>query len=421
MRWPLKFWKSCSPIVRPDLLRPEQHPAAALFVPGGVAIDIRYRITGYDGIIQPGHPLWQNPLPSMNRAARLSASADGAASKAITHAEYFEAVRSYLSDAGRTHIQKALAAHFPQHETLFRPDRMDVVLEKHGEFYHPARIDIIIHERSISLVLNVAVTPAGSDCMTSEVAALGQVAQRLPPGNVPTVYGHTEVPGPNNLTMPMFLADWFAGFHEFHLSINPMDGRQGMVVWDTQSEPFYLSDPQQVDVYRQVAFLLTRAYDPDSTRQIYPWHHAAGDFVIRVSGASVDLRLITVRQYAPTLDDGARELDDEARLMALLVFFLNLTLRNRIDRRDGTGDMAWAGSGAVAATVRGAIEALPMTIKSKFTDFLISYDISELMDVLQVVADRYTLMPMEKDLVRGHLASHGEQLVEALQGVHNAS
>jgi hypothetical protein len=256
--------------------------------------------------------------------------------------------------------------------------------------------------------------------MTSEVAALYRVAQRLPPGNVPTVYGHAEVPGPDNLTMPMFLADWFAGFHEFHLSMNPRDGRQGMVVWDTQNKPFYLSEQHQADVYRQVAYLLTRAYDPDATRQIYPWHHAAGDFVMRVSDASVSLRLITVRQYAPTLGGGDGELDDEARLMALLVFFLNLTLRNRIDRLDGTGDMAWAGSGAVAATVRGAMEALPMAIKGKFTDFLISYDVSELMGVLRMVADRYTLMPMEKDLIRAHLATHGEQLVAALQAVrHN--
>jgi hypothetical protein len=401
------------------LLRPEQHPAAALFVPGGAAIDIHYRITGYDGFIQPGHPLWQNPLPSMNRAARLSASADGAASKAITHAEYFEAVRSYLTDAGRTHIQKALAAHFPPYAALFKPDHMDVVLEKHGEFYHPARIDILIYERSISLALNVAVTPAGRDCMTSEVAALGRVAQRLPPGNVPTVYGHAEVPGPNNLTMPMFLADWFSGFHEFHLSINPRDGRQGVVVWDTQNEPFYLSDQQQVDVYRQVAFLLTRAYDPDTTRQIYPWHHAAGDFVMRVSGAAVGLRLISVRQYAPTLAVDGNGMNDEARLMALLVFFLNLTLRNRIDRLDGTGDMVWAGSRAVAATVRGAIEALPMAIKRPFDEFLNSYAVSELMEVLRMVADRYILMPMEKDVIRAHLASHGEQLIAALQAVRH--
>jgi len=402
------------------LPRPKLHSAASLLSSGGAAIDIRYRIAGYDGFIQPGHPLWQKPLPSMNRAARLAASADGATSKAITHADYFEAVRSYLAGTGRFHLQQALTAHFPQHETLFKPDRMDVVLEKHGEFYHPARIDILIYERTISLALNVAVTPAGRDCMTSEMAALYRVAQRLPSGAIPTVYGHTEVSGPNNLTMAMFLADWFNGFHEFHLSINPRDGRQGMVVWDTQNEPFYLSDAQQVDVYHQVAYLLTRAYDPESTRQIYPWHHAAGDFVMRVSDASVALRLITVRQYAPTLGGGDGDLDDEARLMALLVFFLNLTLRNRIDRLDGTGDMAWAGSGAVAASVRGAIEALPIAIKIKFIDFLMSYDVPELMDILQVVADRYALMPMEKDLVRAHLASHGEQLVAALQALrHN--
>jgi len=399
---------------------PERHPAASLLSSGGAAIDIRYRITGYDDFIQPGHPLWQKPLPSMNRAARLAASADGAMSKAITHADYFETVRAYLTGAGRSHLQQMLAAHFPQPETWFKPDRMDVVLEKHGAFYHPSRIDILIYEGSISLALNVAVTPAGRDCMTSEVAALSRVAQRLPSGAIPTVCGHAEVAGPNNLTMSMFLADWFNGFHEFHLSINPRDGHQGMVVWDTQNEPFYLSDEQQVDVYHQVAYLLTRAYDPESTRQIYPWHHAAGDFVMRVSDASVALRLITVRQYAPTLGGGDGDLDDEARLMALLVFFLNLTLRNRIDRLDGTGDMAWAGSGAVAATVRGAIEAMPTAIKSQFSDFLMSYDVPELMDVLQVVADRYALMPMEKDLVRAHLASHGEQLVAALQALrHN--
>ena len=84
-------------------------------------------------------------------------------------------------------------------------------------------------------------------------------------------------------------------------------------------------------------------------------------------------------------------------------------------KKGATG--SWAGSGAVAATVRGAIEALPMAIKSQFFDFLMSYDVSELMDVLRMVADRYALMPMEKDLVRAHLASHGEQLVAALQAL----
>jgi hypothetical protein len=353
----------------------------------------------------------------MNRAARLSASAGTTTPKAITHAEYFKTVRSYLTGVGRSHIQQALAAKLSEGGASFTPDQIAVVLEKHGEFYHPARIDILIYERVISLALNVAVTPAGGDCMAGEVAALSRVAQRLPVGTVPMVFGYAEVPGPRNLTMPMFLADWFTGFHEFHLSMSPRDGRQGMVVWDTQTEPFYLSESQQVDVYRQVAFLLTRAYDPDTTEQIYPWHHAAGDFIVRVNGASVDLRLITVRQYAPTLDGGDGGLNDEARLMALLVFFLNLTLRNRIDRLNGTGEPAWAVPLAVAATVAGVIEALSADHKDLFIAFLDSYEVSDLLEVLQVVAERYALMPMEKDLISAQLASHGEQLIEALQAV----
>ena len=160
--------------------------------------------------------------------------------------------------------------------------------------------------------------------MASELAALGQVAPRLPPGSLPTVYGYAVVSGADDMALPMFLADWFDGFHEFHLSIDPQSGRQGMVVWDTDAAPFYLSEQQQAEVYRQVAFLLTRAYDPDTTEQIYPWHHASGDFILSVRRASVELRLITVRQYAPTLAGGGDTLDDDACLMALLVFFPQL-------------------------------------------------------------------------------------------------
>ena len=294
---------------------------------------------------------------------------------------------------------------------------MEVILEKHGEFYHPARIVIALGEAVIPLVLNVAVTPAGGECMASELAALGRVADRLPPGSLPTVYGSAVVSGSEDVVLPMFLADWFDGFHEFHLSIDPRNGDQGMVVWDTDGAPFFLAEQQQADVYRQVAFLLTRAYDPGTTEQIYPWHHASGDFILCVRGASVELRLITVRQYAPTLTGNDEGLDDDARLMALLVFFLNLTLRNRLDRLNGTGQPAWAGPLAVAATVQGFFEALPDELAAAFLGLLGTYGRAELVDILTPVADRYSLMPMEKRVIHANLAPHGVHLFEALQKV----
>lgn len=340
-----------------------------------------------------------------------------ASSSAITHADYFRAVRSYLTGTGRPHIQQALRAHLPRQEAPFEPEHIDIILEKHGEFYHPARIAITIGGVVISLVLNVAVTPAGGEWMASEMAALNRVTDRLPSGCVPTVYGHAVVPRSDDGALSMFLADWFDGFHEFHLAIDPHNGGQGMVVWDTDAAPFFLAAHQQAEVYRQAAFLLTRAYDPDTTEQIYPWHHASGDFVLRVRGASLALRLITVRQYAPTLAADSQALDDGARLMALLVFFLNLTLRNRLDRLDGTGEAAWADPLSVAATLQGFMEALPADLAAAFMGLLRSYDTAELMEILTPVADRYGLMPREQRLIHANLAHHGEQLLAALQRV----
>jgi hypothetical protein len=301
------------------------------------------------------------------------------------------------------------------HADAFHGETLEIILEKHGEFYHPARILVPCEEEVLSLVLNVAVTPHGRTWMASEIDALNSVAGRLPPDGVPAVYGQASLPGSSHAPLSMFLADWFEGFHEFHLSIDPQNGRQGTVVWDTTTAPFYLSDRQQAAVYRRAAFLLTRAYNPHTTEQIYPWHHASGDFVLQVKGNALDLRLITVRQYAPTIGDSNGELDAEARLMALLVFFLNLTIRNRLDRRDGTGPPAWADAIAVPETIRGFFDALDEDQSIEFKRLLDAYTLDEVMELLSLVAERYQLMDMEKDLIRANLASHGTLLHETLQ------
>ena len=292
---------------------------------------------------------------------------------------------------------------------------MEVILEKHGGFYHPSRICVLLDDTTTSLALNVAATPAGGAWMASEIDALNRVAGRMPPDSLPTIYGHAEVQGNENRILPMFLADWFEGFHEFHLPTDPQTGRQGRVIWDTAAAPYFRSSDQQAAVYRKAAFLLTRAFNPRTTEQIYPWHHASGDFILRITGEAVELRLITVRQYAPTLGTGEEALTPEARLMALMVFFFNLTVRNRLDRMNGTGHPAWADAAAVPATVEGFLDALNEELANEFKEFLKSYRAEEMMELLVLVADRYGLMPLENDLVRANLAPHGRLLFETLQ------
>ena len=59
---------------------------------------------------------------------------------------------------------------------------------------------------------------------------------------------------------------------------------------------------RSIEVYRQAAFILTLYYDVETFEQIFPWHHAAGDFVVKADEGAVDVRLVTARQYAPMIE-----------------------------------------------------------------------------------------------------------------------
>ena len=199
-------------------------------------------------------PVWRTPLPSIPKALSDSPAPGAGPSETITYGAYFKAVQTYLDGVGMGHVRNAVSTRYPLRNTPFRPQGLDIIIEKHGEFYHPARLLFSSGDMALSLALNVAVTPTGAAWMASEVEALGRAAKRLPPNSLPTVYGQAMVPGDGNAAFSMFLSDWFEGFHEFHLSIDPQNGRQRMVVWDTSAAPFFLSDRQQGRVYHQVAF-----------------------------------------------------------------------------------------------------------------------------------------------------------------------
>ena len=70
----------------------------------------------------------------------------------------------------------------------------------------------------------------------------------------------------------------------------------------------------------------------------------------------IDVRLISVRQHARRvvfMDDSS-----ENAMKALLLFFANLTLRMRLDRFDGVGEIAWAGRSLRGGTIRGFLDAI---------------------------------------------------------------
>jgi hypothetical protein len=111
--------------------------------------------------------------------------------------------------------------------------------------------------------------------------------------------------------------------------------------------------------YRKISRILTYYYNIETFEQISPWHHAAGDFIVRQEDGRVDVRLITVRGYSPLMEFTGQDEEKKVHILpCLLVFFLNLTVRMRLDRLNGTGKTILLGKETIMAAVEGFLHAL---------------------------------------------------------------
>lgn len=293
-----------------------------------------------------------------------------------TYAHYFEGIRDVIFRNGCKQLCAATTTQTGKQISSADIEEIRIYAEKHGSDYHPARIDVIVAGGTVAtFVMNVAVTERGRERLSREFDVLKRLNRKdAATGTpfLPVAYFRDETraprraddsPGNDTPFMVMFLADWFQGYHEFHLSVEKRAGHPlGLVVWNTDRGTRFLSETQTAGTYAQIARILTGYYDTRSFQQIFPWHHAAGDFVVRIRPEVSEVRLVTARQYAPMVE-GASVFD------ALLFFLLNLSLRTRLDRLDGVGDVAWAADGCVAATLSGFLEGLTLD-RADVKDFI---------------------------------------------------
>ena len=177
---------------------------------------------------------------------------------------------------------QAVSRHFIRRVLLYEIEEIRIILDKHGAFYHPAKIEVALKDSSISFVLNIAVTEAGQQCAQSEYRILKRLNADFPHSFIPEVYARgSDMIQTGSVETRMFLAEWFEGFNEFHLSLDPSDGIYKIAVWDNNHGNFFLTNPQTMHLYRQAAKILTYYYNIETFEQIFSWHHAAGDFVLK--------------------------------------------------------------------------------------------------------------------------------------------
>ncbi len=376
-----------------------------------------------DGLHTADRALMHTPLP-----LSLTPVADPSAPR-VTYGDYFQAIRTALLGKRDelTHICS---------RRLHEPDaaigRIDIIAEKHGNDYHPARIRAYTDKGPSDFVMNVAVGMPNRCGPADEMRILRDLSTRFPRCFVPEVFLLYEAVEQTSFachsSLSMFLGEWLTGYHELHLSEVGSASNQSVVLWDSDSGYRVLTPEEEIAFYRRAALILAYYYDIRTGSEIFPWHMAAGDFVATAERSKPDVRLITVRQYAPRAVFGGK-CDAESRMLAWMAFLANLTIRMRLDRYDGVGEIAWAGNHCVGAVIDGFIDAVEMYMTEKrcdeqtrlrFMHRLAHTDPAQWTELFLMVLRSYDDAAPDFPVIEKHLADHILTVYSLCRGMASA-
>ncbi len=386
-----------------------------------------YFLSNTKNPVQKKDLIWLTPVPlSRTQSAGIFESDSD---MRIHHGDFFLVARDFLKKDRYANITQAASQRLGRSVSLNEIDEIKIILDKHGAFYHPAKIEAVIKNVCLSFVLNISVTGIGKECAQREYRILKMLNTEATFSFIPDVYAlGSVITKTDHVEARMFLAEWFEGFKEFHLSRDPSDGKVKTVVWDNHRGNFFLTGQQTLHLYREIAKILTYYYNIETFEQIFSWHHAAGDFVLKCRGEDVEVKLVTVRQYRSMVQKnfhhGQKTMDAEIVLEALLIFFFNMAIKIRIDRLDGVGEIAWSDKIALKGMLKGFFEGLALKppagmlqapLVDCFRQHFLACSPADFSDLNHAIARGYPSQAPEAPVIRRHLANHIEDLYEAVR------
>jgi len=339
--------------------------------------------------------------------------------------DYFKAIKEMLLQDNGHALVTALTTNPKQQIKPADISEVRIRSEKHGAFYHIACIEVAGPARPAKFAVTTALSDQAKDCLAHEFDILGDLAARFTAEFLPQFYSKNHVVYQSNASKAEFLmvlGEWLDDYHEWHLGRDQATGGRKIQLWDYQKGYCFLSEQESGELLRHVSYILTCYYDPDSFCQIYPWHHGAGDFVARRQNGAIDVKLITARNYIPLIE--LQEEDESSRLVAIINFLLNLTLRIRLDKLDGVGRPAWMEDFAVQASVKGFFEALnrenspPSSIDpAELLEVLQAFDPQEYLAMYQPLLEIYSQEDADDfALLLDQLPDHVNELYRVIQG-----
>ncbi|SLM29752.1 hypothetical protein MTBBW1_1940079 [Desulfamplus magnetovallimortis] len=347
---------------------------------------------------------------------------------------------------------------------------VDLFLEKHGAFYHPVRVKISLRGGSWrTFALNGALSSQGLSLIEREYNLLKKLEGKTDGHLIPHVFefGTQECRG---MTIAFFLAEWFEDYREFHLTDNSgnfahssehssnssgsfadssehISNFSGKVtdspdhlsdssefdtlnLWNSDGTRIEYHRPEYFEIYEKASEILTTLYDLNTFEQVFPWHHAAGDFVAKPLDNGFDVKLITVRSYTSMfLSESEPTFDKEEINKGLLLFLVMLSIRMRIDRIDGTGKYCLVHHDSINYILKGFFRALNLkrtdtvnyhidyqekTITLQFAEYLELFDHKALLQILDMITDTGNPENPEFIFIKQNIHSHAKFLSQKI-------
>ena len=347
----------------------------------------------------------------------------------LTLGDYFEAIRKFILKDQTGPLSALLKDRLDKGLCFDRINKLLIRSEKHGALYHLASVEIFIDGRPVKYGVNTAISDIGKKYLNREYDVLNYLEESFRLPYLPKVFFKGEIEsriGAEKGTFSMFLAEWFEGYYEWHLSMDKRRKRLGVIIWDLVNGHRYASKEEIYEIFRGASKILTLYYDTQNYHQIYPWHHAAGDFVVKKEDGKIDVKLTTARRYGPVmvfLEQGHIN-----PWVAITCFLLDLTIKMRLDKLDGVGGVAWAKDMILRPVIEGFFEGLKVKEAQgsyqlgnvgDLLTLLKGFNQEELKKVLISLRDFHRGQdPEDYKVIRSRLNLHAGQVYSAIQGFH---
>ncbi len=338
--------------------------------------------------------------------------------------DFFQATRDFLWQGEGERLFHLMNGPTNSEGQMGRIQQLIIRYEKYGALYQIVSAEVVTEETKKKYGVIAALTPEGKKTLEREYDLLSWLNDKYAYSLIPRIYFKDKVeighPGKTEI-IDMALSTWFDGYHEWHFS-GDKNNAEGISIWNMERGFQSATTDVIGEIIRQASKILTLYYDPITNHQIYPWHHGAGDFIVRIDEDGVDVRLISVRGYDKAVSPLKENITDP--IEPILYFFLNMTVRMRIDKFEGMGDPVWSVASILPAVLSGFLEGL----KQKEEEGRVENHISEKMLLYMKDMSRKALHdrlvrqievyrgidPIDFSCMYKHIEAHADELYRAI-------